>query len=465
MTRTTPQCTQSMKQKRLIHRTEQILLFVHDGVESPDSQPDDTLVHVRLESASTGSSASSLFLSKDATDLLFVPKWQDHHDPSTPNRYPISHVHIQIANQASQSYPSHTFASRSLDDVTGPSGILIRVEFDLPLTETPTMVAVSIADVQDYFVRTVLSYFVGSRRVVIGPFGTSMQLHRLHRLVQCEAMMDTTTTIQCTTILPMEGTHAAFSKEGLRSFIQQAQQMRGNVVTTGSTGSSSTGGIWNTIATPSVWSQWLVGSGYPIPQSLQDATNTFAGIDNTLNLYASRLLDRRMYWMDWRLVTDRYNSTNPVLETRYGLQYTVQLPNQPIQSHHQTELQSSISVSLNDILPSSKDRRSFEPDPFADASTIHIISPSTSINARGNTISQLEWGSACEESTSWKYQDNSTSESIRTLSAFESIDRTEPCFIITKTQDPINMLANRTMPILPSTMLQYWRIQAHILRP
>lgn len=86
----------------------------------------------------------------------------------------------------------------------------------------------------------------------------------------------TRTTIQCTIIIPHEGAHVAFSMEGFRTFLQQSNRIGGRSLKSPMFHTDS-GGIWSKqIASPKEWSPFFIGSGYNIPQSLLEATQSFS---------------------------------------------------------------------------------------------------------------------------------------------------------------------------------------------
>jgi Gpi16 subunit, GPI transamidase component len=403
--------TQTM-QRPPLSRSEQLTFSVLSDGENAHRPK----IQVRLESEFLG--PLSFMMHGNAMRDIFVS--------SLP--FPVTHVHVQAANQASQFYPSLTSSSSAPSEITGPSGILIQVEYDTSDTageNCAAFAASSSALLRQYFLNSTLPQLVGSRRVLTAPLGSSMSIRRLHRMVQCSSPENTVAIVQCTALLPFEGAHAAFSVEGFRTFLPSTLRMAGI----------------GSMATPAEWSQWFIGSGQAIPETVSEAANYWS--QSTESLYSSSfsrlLVGRRMYWIDWRrqMVPVEEHHSTPILTTRYGLQYTVQLPrSSDISRVHQRAL------SLNDLLPSSD--QFWHPDPFADTSTIQVI-PSSSI----------EWGSACEAASLNPKREGMRKQFTRNT----TLDRTQPCFNLLWREE------NLTKPEITVANNYFWSVYAHVGRP
>ena len=496
-------------------------------------------IHVRFESSTTirgKEPISSLFISPHAIELLSssttstlggvdvigTTKMKHPIQSSSPlaiqqlEQLRVVKVHVQAANQPSQSYPPDTTLHLHDDIITGPSGIMVQVEYDiiqtisttttpLPQRQQPRVWHHRHRMAKHHFMYTVLPFLSGQRRIILAPFHSIDQI-KLHRYVHCrnkynhsshvpeysiESTMSTITTIQCTTIIPNEGAHAAFSTEGFRTFFQQANGDGRNIHRYGtdtvrsssSNGGGGGGGIWShhpMMASPKVWSHFFIGGGYPIPQSLSEATQsvsttqpTVTNNDGTLTSSRPLLLHhdrRRMYWIQWERRMERddggennkNNRTDEVVfEATYGLQYSIA----------PRRMQSSRGVSLNDLFPHNSDVNenqnngvyyhapSFQSDSFADRSTIEI---SMSTNSDNDSI---KWNPKVCQSPSTTMTTKMGKTMICTITPFEKISRTEPLLLMEKESKTTSTTTIQST--LPSSSLQldYWKVQTHLYRP
>jgi Gpi16 subunit, GPI transamidase component len=484
----------------------------------------ENTITVRLESSTISrgvTPASSLFISPHAIELLStttlsttvlgggtsIVDEEDRHqtsstlkvkDTSRPIKsnvqqqrlkLQVTKVHIQVANQPSQTYPETMppLVSSLYDDdgdiVTGPSGIMVQVDYEVISTTTTTKPIQHHLHrtAKQHFMYTVLPFLSGQRRIMIAPFHTIDNI-KLHRYVHCRssrrssiiqptnAAAVTITNIQCTTILPHEGAHAAFSTEGFRAFLQQRPPTNVRSSTSSANRhSKDTGGIWsqNQVASPKEWSHFFIGSGYPIPQSLTEASQSFsaaAAVSSNINptdgnivapFTERRLINRRMYWIHWERHTERYNNGTEgvVFEAKYGLQYSLQIRGNDRQQLHKR------GVSLNDLLPhsSTNQDKNYQSDPFADRSTIEVITSS-------NFQNTLEWNpdGGCQSSTT------STTTTIGkaitcTITPFKNISRAEPLFLIES--DESKTSSHTASDPIATTLFHYWKVQTHLYRP
>lgn len=364
------------------HRTERILLAPEQNNE----------VHVRFESKSTlvvsgsshrGTAVPHPLVSRDALELL--------------TKYKAVRIRMQVASIATNSFPTSPMdcqVDSSPAAFAGPSGLMVSAE----------MASDNAANARALFL-ALLKDLVGKRRILIAPLGSSLQRRRLHRFLETEKVGNIT---KVTTILPMEGSHAALSTEGFRSFLVQA---------------GSNEGIWS-VATASTWSSWMLGS---VPGSLDEAQTAF-GEDPTIRSQTQVTHHRRGFWVDWSASYGCHDDSVDLcrFETLYGLQYTVKVRGG-----------ATIELALNDILPApfSSDhavsKKIIRPDPFADESAVRIL---------GSL--QYEWGPACNGDVT-----------IGSVSALNSLDRTGNCVIL---QSSDYEATERQPP--------FWSVHSNILR-
>lgn len=142
---------------------------------------------------------------------------------------------------------------------TGPSGIQVQVSFMQQQQEDSLSLLTNFRE---------LLADLAEAQILPGPFGVSLEQHRLHRLVSCDSF-------SCTAHIPLEGAHAVASTESFRKFLP------------------SKVGVFS-VASPSNWSTWWMANA---PQSLNDARNVM----NATPKDATRSIHpvRPARWMQW----------------------------------------------------------------------------------------------------------------------------------------------------------------------
>lgn len=357
-------------------------------------------MHVRFESESlvirSSSSSNGIthpLVSRDAVELL--------------TKYNALRIRMQVASIASDSFPT---SSLDLNDApprfAGPSGLMVTVEF-----------SDAVDDGKHRFL-ALLKELVGKRRILAAPLGSSMQRFRLHRFVETERSGGNSTIV--TTVLPMEGSYAALSTEGLRGFLKQA--------------SGTIDGIWN-VTDASTWSSWMLGS---VPTTLEEARVSSIEDPSTSSSTRSQVIHhRRGFWIDWSSTigchgdNDDDSADDCQFETCYGLQYAVKVP--PPKTDHATR-----AIALNDVLPvpyysTNDDRALLRSDPFADENVVRLL--------LGSSASQeFNWGPSCSMGDA----------ATQSVSVSESLDRTEPCLILPTAVD--------------GALAPIWSVNSNVLR-
>jgi Gpi16 subunit, GPI transamidase component len=312
-----------------------------------DDDNDNNEIYVRLESVTkTDHRTHPLLLGPQsfATRRIFAD------DTSTL----VRSVAIYMASESTKVMPHLRLFEDDEESVvrTGPSGIIVQVEFDSLAATTSTTVL-------DLFYTLLIDLV--DLQVLPGPFGLSLQRHRLHRHVECTttttgATTTTTTWQKCTAHVPLDGADSAASAESFRQFLP------------GGRGSSSSAtaatGIFS-FASPYEWSSWWMGK---TSQSLDDARNVMAGsgFDHHLDDYYLIHPTRPARWMEWsRNCTSDANNNSCQWMVAQGIQYNVF-----VRSVDQKLATSSLP--LSSLLPTSQSSI-LSVDPFADHTLIDVV--------------------------------------------------------------------------------------------
>ena len=177
----------------------------------------------------------------------------------------VQRLQVQVASQASSSFPAHALDSHDSIVYRGPSGVRVTVDY--------------LEEQQGSF-QDILSAL---HRIVLAPLA-SVDVPRLHRFVT------TSTPKHQSLILPTEGS-AALSAEGMRAFVRVGPADKA--------WHDEEEGVWG-VADSVTWSNWMLG----IPEAVRGG--------------------RRGYWMDWHT-----SPSSNVTSFSKGVQYTVRIPRLP----------------------------------------------------------------------------------------------------------------------------------------
>jgi Gpi16 subunit, GPI transamidase component len=266
----------------------------------------------------------------------------------------IRSVAIYMASESTKVMPHlRLFEDDEVSVVrTGPSGIIVQVEFDSLASSTTS------TTVLDLFYALLIDLV--DLQVLPGPFGLSLQRHRLHRHVECTTTTGATTTTtwqKCTAHVPLDGADSAASAESFRQFLQGG---RGSSSSSAATAS----GIFS-FASPHEWSSWWMGKA---SQSLDDARNVMAGSGfyHHLDDYYSIFPTRPARWMEWsrNCSSDASNNSCQWMVAQ-GIQYNVF-----VRSVDQKLATSSLP--LSSLLPTTQ-LSILSIDPFADHTLIDLV--------------------------------------------------------------------------------------------